>query len=143
MNEVCIIHDLPLEAEGREGRSGEDTFRGSELAFDPEQVIFREGSRIDGVYCLHAGQVALLRRYQSEDEIVLFIARAGDIIGFPGVINNDYHINTAITLDDVRACFIPRESFLRLIRENPGIALRAMQRLSRRIDKIELSLHEE
>ena len=111
-------------------------------AFTRGDVIFREGREIDGVYFLHTGRVALMKRYRSKDDVMVFVAEPGDILGFPGIINGNCYINSAIALSDVLTSFMPREMFLTLIRERPKIALRMMQRLSKRIDRVELVIQD-
>lgn len=58
----------------------------------------------------------------------------GDIIGAPGIMIGDRHIESAVALSNVSVCVIPRDTFLELIHNHPEIIARAMQRRSKRSD---------
>jgi CRP/FNR family transcriptional regulator len=110
---------------------------GVERKFTPGETIFSEGGRINGIYCLRAGRVAIMKRCGSVGDLMISVAEPGDLLGSAGVMIGDRYINGGVALSDVSACFIPRQTFLSLIREHPEIMVRAMERLSKRIDRIE------
>jgi CRP-like cAMP-binding protein len=129
MRDLCIIHDRPLE-------------EGELIDFVPGEKIFTEGDPVKGVFCLHDGRVALMKRHESDEDLLIFVAEPGDILGIPGVVIGDHYLNSAVALSDVSVCFTPRDRFMKLIRIRPEIIMQAMQRLSRRIDRIEQAIDE-
>jgi CRP/FNR family transcriptional regulator len=143
MKNVCIIHNSPLEGKCPAEGLVLDVPDNAERHFLPGEVIFEEGGAITGVYCIHSGRVALMKHHPLHGDLLAYIAEAGDLPGMPGVVTEDHYLYTAVALSDVSACFITREDFLRLIREQPAIALRAMQQISKRIDWAERELEGE
>jgi CRP/FNR family transcriptional regulator len=142
MNTLCIINNLAFEKGCPESRSDIAIPERKEQTFAPGQAIFNEESRINGVYCLRVGRVAVMKRYGSIGDLMIYVAEPGDLLGSTGIVIGDRYINSGVALSDVSACFIPREEFLALIRNRPEIMVRAMERLSKRIDRIELEAEE-
>ena len=95
------------------------------------QVVFHEGNRPFGLFCLFEGKVKVSRTNADGREQIIRLARPGDTLGYRSLIENAKYTASAIALDDTQACFIPAEEFNRLIDSNVKVAADLMRMLAR------------
>ncbi len=91
------------------------------------QVLFHEGTRPLGVFCIHTGKVKVYRIGADGKEQIMKISREGDVLGYKAMISEEHYPVTAETLDDCAICFIPKNNFLSLLSENQAFNKRIMQ----------------
>ncbi len=95
--------------------------------YDKGEVIYHEGSRITGVYCLDSGIVKHYKTGNDGKEQIIRFSKAGDIFGYRSVLSNETACTTAKVVEESSVCFIPATHFLKLIKENSDFALSLMQ----------------
>jgi CRP-like cAMP-binding protein len=86
-------------------------------------VIYHEGSRITGCYCIQEGIIKIYKTGIDGKEQIIRFARKGDLIGFRSVLSKELACTTAKVIDDAVACFIPADTFIELIKSNGNFAL--------------------
>lgn len=91
------------------------------------QVLFHEGTRPLGVFCINSGKVKVYRRGADGKEQIMKISKEGDVLGYKAMISEEHYPVTAETLDDCTICFVPKNDFLSLLSENPGFNKRLLQ----------------
>jgi len=90
-------------------------------------IVYREGQRMKGFYCLQTGVVKIYKTgFDGKEQIVRF-ARPGDIIGYRSVISNEPACTTAKVLEDAALCQIPTEILISLIKNNGNFAVELMK----------------
>ena len=74
--------------------------------------IFEEGDKLNGVYCVRNGVSKLSKlSANGKDQIVKFASK-GEVLGQRSVISQESTNLSAIAVDDMEVCFIPKESCL-------------------------------
>jgi len=83
------------------------------------------------VFVLCAGKVKLSTSSRDGKTIITKISDGGDILGLNAVVSNRPYEVTAEMMEPGQANFIPRDSFLQMLKEFPDVAVRVAQQLSR------------
>ncbi len=85
-------------------------------------VLYREGSRISGFYCIHSGIIKVFKTgFDGKEQIIRF-AKAGDIIAYRSVLSNEVACTTARVVADCKICFIPADILISFIKSNSTFA---------------------
>jgi len=93
------------------------------LSFKKGQVIYHEGMRVNGIYCVHGGIAKVTKLGpRGKDQIIKFM-QPGDLAGYRAMVSNEPMAGSLVAHTEVRACFIPKEIFLSTLRENPAFSL--------------------
>ena len=91
------------------------------------EIIYREGSRLRGVYCIYKGKIKLYKTGPEGKEQIIRFAQPGDLLAFRAVLSQETACMTAQTLEDVILCQIPAKTFLDLAKENPNFSMKLIQ----------------
>jgi CRP/FNR family transcriptional regulator, polysaccharide utilization system transcription regulator len=110
------------------------------LLFDAGESIFTVGEPIRGVYCLRSGKVGVYTPGRCGEQLPLYVAMPGDVLGLPEVLGNEHFQCMAVALEPVEACFVGREAFLQFYRSRADSSLVLMRQICRRIDMVENGL---
>lgn len=105
----------------------------ADQVFKKGQLIFSEGDAATGFYVVIAGRVKIFKLSVEGKEQILHIFGPGAPIGEVAVFEGKRFPAHAESLEDSRLFFFPRNAFLRLINDNPSIALHMLAVLSRRL----------
>lgn len=90
-------------------------------------IIYNEGSRISGCYCIHGGIIKLYKTgFEGREHIIRF-AKKGEIIGYRSLLSNDFACHTAKVLEDSQVCFVPGETLFKLLESNPKFSLEMLK----------------
>lgn len=95
--------------------------------FKKGQVLMHEGSRPNGVYCLHHGKAKVFRLGSEGKEQIIRFAKDGDLIGYRSLLSGEHLSASVSALEDTHACFIPKSALLKLIADNPRFSLNMMK----------------
>lgn len=82
------------------------------------QVMFYEGTRPLGVFCINEGKVKVYKTGDDGKDQIIQIAKEGDLLGYRAMISEESYPVTAEALEGAKVCFIPKSNFLRLLEEN-------------------------
>lgn len=102
-------------------------FEKSVEQFPRGTVIYREGSRINGCYCIHKGIIKVFKTGIDGKEQIIRFAQPGDLIGFRSVLSNELACTTAEVLDEAITCYIPSETLVHLVKSNGNFSMELMQ----------------
>ncbi len=99
------------------------------------EIIYREGSRITGIYCVKKGILKIYKTgIDSKPQIVAFAIK-GDITGYRSVLSNEMACTTAEIIEEAEICFIPSDIIFSLIKSNSDFALSLIQLTCRELDQ--------
>jgi len=100
------------------------------------EVIIRQGESGDCMYEIQDGQVEVIQEKDGK-EVRLAVLDKGDFFGEMAIFDREVRSATVRTMGEVRALTIDKRTFLRRITEDPSIAFRIVERMSRRIRKLD------
>ena len=90
-------------------------------------VLYHEGTRINGFYCINVGIVKLFKTgVEGKDQIIKF-AKNGDIMGYRSILSNELACTTAKVINDASLCYIPSEVLLNLVKNNHKFSMELLQ----------------
>src|SRR3954449_4252449 len=101
--------------------------------FAAQQVIFREGDSSDTCYVVRKGHTRALRENTDGRMIALAHFGPGDIFGELAMFDDERRSATVETLDAVEAIAVLGADMRRLLREHPGLAVKLVISLGRRL----------
>ncbi len=90
-------------------------------------IIYNEGSRISGCYCIHNGIIKLYKTGSEGKEHIIRFAKKGDIIGYRSLLSNDFACHTAKVLEDAQVCYIPGDTLFKLLESNSKFSLEMLK----------------
>ncbi len=90
-------------------------------------VIYHEGNRISGCYCISSGIIKIYKTGIDGKEQIITFAKNGDIIGFRSVLSGELACTTAKVIEDSSLCFIPGDTFIQLFKQNREFSMDLMQ----------------
>jgi len=123
----CAIRTQPLFRHLTEEELQEISMHKITETFKRGSIIYHEGNRMKGFFCVHKGIVKIYKTgFDGKQQIVRF-ARQGDIIGYRSVISNEPACTTTEVLEDCQLCHIPAEILFRLVKNNGIFALELMK----------------
>lgn len=100
------------------------------ISCNDDQVLFRQGDPPAGLYILKSGAATLSMRSPAGKEIISSRAKAGSLLGLPGLIGNEPYTLTAIAHDGAQVAFLARDAFNALMSTDPMLAFKVLQVLA-------------
>ncbi|WP_143960800.1 Crp/Fnr family transcriptional regulator [Litoribacter populi] len=97
------------------------------------QVLFHEGTRPLGVFCINKGKAKVYRLGADGKEQIMKISKEGDVLGYKAMIGEETYPVTAETLEDCTICFVPKSDFLTLLSDNPNFNKKLLQAVCQEI----------
>jgi CRP-like cAMP-binding protein len=105
---------------------------GHQVRFEPGQVVFNEGDETDGLYLVAAGTVRLTAT-GANGETMIALVYSGEVLGELGVLDGQPRSARAAAVGMCTAYFIAAEPFLDVLERSPGLCMRMMALLTRRL----------
>jgi CRP-like cAMP-binding protein len=90
-------------------------------------ILYNEGSRISGFYCIHSGIIKVFKTGLDGKEQIIRFAKSGDIIAYRSVLSNEVACTSARVIEDCQVCFIPAEILISLVKSNSDYALEILK----------------
>jgi CRP/FNR family transcriptional regulator, cyclic AMP receptor protein len=115
----------------------EDLERIAELAvpraFEPGQVVFREGDASDTCYVVRSGRARAVREHSGGRTITLATFGTGDIFGELALFEDERRSATVEAIEQCSVVAVLGPDMRRLMVEHPGISARLVIALGRRL----------
>ncbi|NJK87546.1 MAG: Crp/Fnr family transcriptional regulator [Bacteroidales bacterium] len=85
-------------------------------------IIYEEGSRIYGFYCVQKGIIKIYKTgFDGKEQIIRF-AKKGDIMGFRSTLTREKACTTAKVLEDASIIFVHGDTVIDLVKSNGDFA---------------------
>ncbi|WP_407556846.1 Crp/Fnr family transcriptional regulator [Winogradskyella sp. 4-2091] len=97
------------------------------------EVIFREGESINGVYCVKDGVCKLSKLSANGKEQIVKLVVRGDLIGQRSLVSDEKSNLTAIALNDMEVCFIPKNEVMHDLTNNAKFSLDMLQEMAKEL----------
>jgi CRP/FNR family transcriptional regulator len=105
---------------------------------DGEEIV-RQGEAGDCMYVIQAGRAEVVRS-EAGRESRLAVLQEGDVFGEMALFDREKRSATVRALGQVRALTVDRKTFLRHVHEDPSLAFRILQKMSKRIRDLNAEL---
>lgn len=93
------------------------------------QVLFHEGTRPLGIFCINGGKVKIYQIGADGKEQIIRIAKAGDLLGYKAMLADETYAVSAETLEDCTICFLSRNNFLDTLKESTDLNKRILKEI--------------
>ncbi len=90
-------------------------------------IVFHEGSRISGVYCVNKGVLKMFKTGVEGKEQIIRFAQKGDVIGYRSTLSGELACTTTKVIEDAVLCFIPATKLFELVKTNPSFSMKLMK----------------
>ncbi len=94
------------------------------------KVLFEEGEKLDGVFCVRKGISKLSKlSANGKDQIVKLVTK-GQVLGQRSVISEESTNLSAVAVNDMEVCFIPKENIIQTLNTNPAFAIELLRHMA-------------
>ena len=110
------------------------------MSFKKGDILFEEGNHLNGVFCLRNGKCKVTKLSPNgKDQIIRFIKR-GELIGERSVLSGSTAHLTVTALEDMEACFIPKDEIEQSFRKNTDFSLDITRAICSDLDNANISI---
>ena len=102
-------------------------------SFDKNEIIFEEGNLPTHYYQIIFGEIKMSNYNDDGREFIQGIFYKDQSFGEPPLFLNQNYPANAIAVDDSEILMLPKQSFMKLLEENPAISLKIIENLAQRL----------
>ena len=99
----------------------------SSMFYKRGEIIYHEGSRINGFYCINSGIIKVYKTGIDGKEQIIRFAKQGDVIGYRSVLSNELACTTAKIIEDAVLCYISSDILFSLVKNNGNFSMEIMK----------------
>ena len=94
------------------------------------ELIFEEGETLNGIYCVKAGVCKLSKlSANGKDQIVKLVVK-GDLLGQRSLIGDESANLSAVALNDMEVCFIPKREIITDLQKNSNFSMDVLKQMA-------------
>ena len=94
------------------------------------QVIFEEGETLNGVYCVREGVCKLTKLSENGKDQVVKLVVKGDILGKRSLVTDQKTNLSAVAINDMEMCFIPKSEIMDDLAKNPNFSMEVLKEMA-------------
>jgi len=94
------------------------------------ESIFEEGEKLNGVFCVRDGISKLSKLSPNGKDQIVKLATKGQVLGQRSVIAEEISNLSAVAVNDMQVCFIPKEGILNTLNTNPNFAVEVLRHMA-------------
>jgi CRP/FNR family transcriptional regulator len=110
------------------------------LKFEKDAFIFNEGEPGNGFYIVETGKIKIFKLSFEGKEHILHIYGPGKPFGEVPVFEGNNFPASAMAMTKAEIIFIPRDKFVKLIADTPGLAMNMLGMLSMRLREFTIQI---
>lgn len=103
--------------------------------YQDREMVIRQGEVGNCMYVIQSGQVEIFRE-EGGQEVRLRVAGASEFFGEMAIVDKDVRSASVRALGRATIMTIDKRTFLRRVHEDPSLAYRIMEAMSRRIRQL-------
>lgn len=107
-----------------------------------DEPVFREGDPGTALYVVDTGEIRILLGGADGKEVVLSLLGSGEFFGELALLDGEPRSADAVATVPTELLVLPRDDFLRLLREVPAVAVNMLAALSRRFRRTDRLVHD-
>jgi CRP/FNR family transcriptional regulator len=110
---------------------------GGELGrtYQDGEVVFRQGDEGSCLYVIQDGELEIVREHDGR-ETVLRVAGRNELIGEMAIFQREVRSTTVRARGTTRVLTLDKRNFLKRINEDPSLAFRIIETMSRRVREL-------
>jgi CRP/FNR family transcriptional regulator, polysaccharide utilization system transcription regulator len=116
--EETILSDFKFFKHLNDAEIGKLNYDKTCQVYKKGSVVYREGSRLTGFYCITKGILKIYKTGIDGKEQIIRFVKKGDIIAFRSLLSQELACTTAKVIDDAVLCHIPYHTLLFLLQNN-------------------------
>jgi CRP-like cAMP-binding protein len=89
--------------------------------------VFEEGDVVNGIYCITAGVCKLSKLSANGKDQIVKLVKAGELLGQRSMISDEPANLSAVALEDMEVCFIPKGEVLNFFDTNNQFSMNLMK----------------
>ena len=91
------------------------------------EPIFEEGETVNGIYCIKDGVCKLSKLSANGKDQIVKLVKPGELLGQRSMISDEPANLSAVALEDMEVCFIPRTEVLQFFNNNNQFSMNIMK----------------
>lgn len=91
------------------------------------EPIFSEGENVNGIFCVKDGVCKLSKLSENGNEQILKLVAKGELLGQRSMISDEPVNLSAVALEDMEVCFVPKSEILGFFNENNQFSMNVMK----------------
>lgn len=91
------------------------------------EMLFEEGAVIGGVFCVKDGVCKLTKLSRNGKDQIVKLVRRGELLGQRSMISEEPSNLTAVALQDMEVCFIPKTEVISFFNQNNQFSMSMMR----------------
>jgi CRP-like cAMP-binding protein len=91
------------------------------------EPIFEEGETVNGIYCIKDGVCKLSKLSANGKDQIVKLIKSGELLGQRSMISDEPANLSAVALEDMEVCFIPRSEVLKFFNNNNQFSMNIMK----------------
>ncbi len=94
------------------------------------EPLFEEGDKLKGVYCVREGVSKLSKLSANGKDQIVKLATKGEVMGQRSVIAEESANLSAVAVNDMEVCFIPKEVIINTLHKNPDFTFEVLRHMA-------------
>lgn len=94
------------------------------------QIIFYEGNPAFALYCISKGRVKIYKMLKNGEQKVIRILIPGELLGYRSLLADEPYAATAEAIEHTVICAIPKDTFIKVLRQSPDLALKFLAKMA-------------
>ena len=91
------------------------------------EPLFEEGETVNGVFCVKEGVCKMTKLSTNGKDHIVRLAKPGELLGQRSMISDEAANLSAIALEDMEVCFIPKTEIMGFFNENNQFSMNMMK----------------
>ena len=107
------------------------------------EVLFNEGEMINGVYCIKNGVCKLSKLSANGNDHIVRLVIKGELLGQRSLVTDEPSNLTAIALNQMEVCFIPKREVIHDLNQNPKFSMDMLKEMAKELkmsDNVQVDL---
>jgi len=99
------------------------------------EALFAEGDHINGIFCIKDGICKISKMSENGKNQIVSLVKRGDLIGERSLITDEVSNLSAVAINDMEVCFIPKEEIIKDLEKNPDFTMDVLKNMASSLKK--------
>ncbi len=95
--------------------------------FKKGETIFEQGEHVNGVFCVKDGVCKISKLSPNGKDQIVKLVKKGELLGQRSMISDEPANLTAVALEDMQVCFVPKNEILGFFNQNNKFSMNMMK----------------